>query len=169
MASKSEKRAMGRMYAIVMNEIAVSAVQDLIQIHISSADYFTLIHSISISQSSDAGDTASEMLNITIERVFFNGGSGGSAVTPNPLELGDSAYASSVSRNNTTQATSDGIILFSIDLDIMKGYYKQFLPNDKIVMSTDNNSGLDWYFVIVLNTAPIDPLTMNCTVIIEEI
>jgi hypothetical protein len=53
---------------------------------------------VTITQSSDAGDAQAEMLPILIHRGTATG-SGGTSVTPSPLNLGDPAYSGTVNVN----------------------------------------------------------------------
>jgi len=159
------------MYSITFEEVAVTVAQDLFEITVSDTSNFTIIHSISISQSSDAGDSASEMLKILCYRTPNSSGSGGSAVTASPMEVGDSAYSSgSVLRNNTTQASILGSqLLYSDTFNILEGFYKQFAPNERLIIPTANDLASNFRFILALNTAPADSLTMSCTIVLEEL
>lgn len=56
---------MGRMYSATFELVAATAAQDLFEIN-APADASVVVHGVWLSQSSDVGDAASEMLNILI-------------------------------------------------------------------------------------------------------
>ena len=148
------------MYSVTFEEVAVTAIQDLFEI-VSAADSVTVIHSIKIGQSSDAGDSESEQLNILIHRGSTSG-SGGSSATPAPRNLGDAAFGGTCEVNNTSQST-EGTILDSYPFNVLAGLNEVFTPEERIVISPSGR------VIIELQTAPADSLTMSGTVIIEEI
>jgi len=151
---------MGRMYAAVFEEVAATAAQDLFEL-VAPSTGVVLVHSIHISQSSDAGDAASEMLNILVHRGTATG-TGGSSVTPSPLAVGDSAFGGTCEANNTTQS-AEGTFLGAYNFNIMAGLDIVFTPETRPVISP---SGL---FIVELQTTPADSLTMSGTLIFEEL
>ena len=148
---------MGRMYSATFEEIAVSAVQDLFEV-VAPSDAAVVIHGFEISQSSD---TDSEMLNLLVHRGTASG-SGGASVTASPLAVGDAAFGGTVERNNTTQSV-EGTILHSAAFNVLNGYVWIPTPECRPVISP---SGL---FIVELQTAPADALTMSGVVYFEEI
>jgi hypothetical protein len=151
---------MGRMYAVVFEEVAATAAQDLFEI-ISAADSSTVLHSVIVTQSSDAGDAADEQLSIIFHRGAATG-SGGSSATPAPLSLGDAAYGGTAEVNNTSQS-SEGTILHAEAFNVRGGFYYRPTPEERITISPSD------VFIVELQTAPADSLTMSGTAIIEEI
>lgn len=151
---------MSRIYSAVFEEVAVTVVQDLFEI-VAPADGIVVVHGIWVSQSSDAGDVASEQVNILIHRGSTSG-SGGSTLTPSPLDFGDPAFGGVVEANNTTQAT-EGTQLFSDSFNVMAGW--QFLPTPEMRLVIPPSGRL----IVELQTAPADSLTMSGTVVFEEI
>jgi hypothetical protein len=151
---------MGRMYSANFEEVAVTAVQDLFEL-IAPADSAVVIHAVHISQSSDAGDSASEQLHILMHRGTATG-SGGSSVTPSPLNVGDAAFGGTVEANNTTQSV-EGTLLHSEAFNVMAGLAVIWTPETRPVISP---SGL---FIVELQTEPADSLTMSGTMYFEEI
>ena len=151
---------MGRIYSASFEEVAVSAAQDLFEIT-APADSSVIIHSVTITQSSDAGDSQAEMLPILIHRGTTSG-SGGSTPTPNPYALGDAAAGTTVEANNTTQGT-EGTILHAEAFNVQIGFYYLPPPEDRIIVSPSD------ILHIELQSAPADALTMNGTVVFEEI
>ena len=151
---------MGRMYSITFEEVAVTAAQDLFEI-ISAADSSTVLHSVIVTQSSDAGDAADEQLSCIFHRGVATG-SGGTSATPVPLSLGDAAYGGTSEVNNTTQSV-EGPILHAEAFNVRGGLYYRPTPEERITISPSD------VFIIELQTAPTDSLTMSGTAIIEEV
>lgn len=151
---------MGRMYSATFEEVAVTAAQDLIEI-VAASDSVVVIHSVSISQSTEAGDAQSEMLNLLYHRGSTSG-SGGTTVTPAPMNLGDAAFGGTCEANNTTQST-EGTILRAENFNVLAGYIWQPTPEERIVVSPSGR------LIIELQTAPADSVTMSGTVVFEEI
>jgi len=151
---------MGRTYAAAFEEVAVTVAQDLFEV-VAPADGAVIIHSVTITQSSDAGDAQAEMLPILIHRGTATG-SGGTTVTPSPLALGDAAFGGVVEANNTTQSV-EGTFLHAEAFNVQIGFYYLPPPEDRPIVSP---SAL---FIVELQAAPDDSLTMNGTVVFEEV
>ena len=151
---------MGRFYSVTFEEVAVTAAQDLFEI-VAASDSVVVIHSVSVSQSSDAGDAASEMLNLLYHRGSTSGSSG-TTPTPAPLNLGDAAFGGTTEVNNTTQGTP-GTKLRAECWNVLAGYIWQPTPEERIYISPSGR------VIIELQTAPSDSLTMSGTIIIEEL
>lgn len=150
---------MGRMYSVTFEEVSVSAAQDLFEI-VAPSDGIVTIHALEISQSSDAGDSESEQLNLLIHRGSTSG-SGGSTPTPAPMNIGDPAFGGTVEANNTSQST-EGTILHSACFNVMAGYQYIWTPESRPVLSPSGRINVE------LQTAPADALTMSGTVYFEE-
>jgi hypothetical protein len=151
---------MGRIYSATFEEVAVSAAQDLFEL-VAPADMSVLIHGFVISQSSDAGDSESEQLNVLVHRASASG-SGGSTPTPSPMHVSTTASTVTVEANNTSQGT-EGTILYSECFNVMAGLQVWFPPECRPCISPSGR------LVIELQTAPGDELTMSGTVFFEEI
>ena len=158
---------MGRMYSATFEEVAVTAQQDLLKISsidgVGGVADLCLIHSISLSQSSDAGDAQAEMLNII---GFLTTGinlSAGTVVTPTPMQVGDAAYKGKVLFGTTTKTSrlSGFHIHLSESFNVCEGFYKQFAPNERSNFSVSSG------FVLSLDTTPADSLTMSSTIVFE--
>jgi len=147
----------GRMYSAVFEEVAVTAVQDLFEI-VAAADSIVIIHGFEISQSSD---TDSEQLSLLLHRGTATG-TGGSSVTPSPMNVGDAAFGGTVEANNTTQSV-ESTFIHAAAFNVLSGYVYVWTPETRPVISP---SGL---FIIELQTAPADSLTMSGVVYFEEI
>lgn len=156
---------MGRLYTIVFDSVAVTAAQDLFEV-LCPADAIMVLHSIEISQSSDAGDAESEQLLFTLARVTGSptSGSGGSSATPAILEGGSAAAGITAEVNNTTQISGGS----STDLavwarNVMEGLSVWFTPETRPIFSPST------YAVLSLDASPSDSLTMSGTLVVEEI
>jgi hypothetical protein len=151
---------MGRVYSASFEEVAVTVAQDLFEV-VGPSDASVIIHSVTITQSSDAGDAQAEMLPILIHRGTATG-SGGTTVTPSPLQVGDAAFGGTVEANNTSQSV-EGTFLYAEAFNVQIGFYYLPPPEDRPVLSP---SAL---FIVELQSAPADSLTMSGTVIFEEV
>jgi hypothetical protein len=150
----------GRIYSAEFDGVAVTAAQDLWEI-VAPADAIVVIHEVHIGQDSDAGDAEAEMLDILIHRGTATG-SGGTVVTPNPIEVGSPAFGGTVEANNTTGSVETAPLRAEA-WNIQIGYYYIPPPEQRIVISP---SGL---FIVELQNAPNDSLTMYGTIVFEEI
>lgn len=154
---------MGRMYSAVFESIAVSALQDLFEL-VAPADAIVKVHACFISQSSEEGDAQDEQLHLAWTRAHTTSGSAGSAVTPTPLEAGDPVFGGTVERNNTTQATGGSpVVLWSESFNVRAGWAYIPTPETRIVLSPGVR------LVLELPTGPADEVTMDGTLIFEEI
>lgn len=156
---------MGRLYSVSFEGVAVTAAQDLFEL-LAPSDAIMVVHAIEVSQSSDAGDAESEQLRFSLTRVTGSptSGSGGSSATPRPLEGGDAAAGITAEVNNTTVISGGS----SVDLahwsrNVMEGLSVFFTPETRPVFSPST------YCVLSLDAAPGDSLTMQGTIIVEEI
>lgn len=151
---------MGRMYSATFEEVVVSAIQDLFEL-VAPADLIVAIHGLVLSQSSDAGDSESEQLNILIHRGSTSG-SGGGAPTPAPLNVGDAASTVTVESNNTTQGT-EGTQIHAECFNVMAGLAIWWPPECRPIISPSGR------LIVELQTAPADAITMSGTIYFEEI
>ena len=152
---------MGRFYSVSFGNVAVSAVVDLFELNAPS-DAIVVVHSITLGQSSDAGDAAAELLQLELTRSTGASGSGGLSLTPRPHNGGDAAFGGTVERLNTTQATTRTIMQHET-WNIMVGWFYRPTPEERIVISPSGR------LCLKQATAPLDPITMSATMIIEEI
>ena len=156
---------MSRIYTISFAEVAVTAAQDMFEILVP-ADAVMRLHSIVITQSSDAKNSESEQLPFSIKRVTGapTSGSGGSTPTPRPISQGDAAAGITAEANNTTRLTGGtSVDLWREDINVMSGWYYIPTPEMRIDFSPSTRC------IIGLEEAPEDSLTMSGTVVVEEI
>lgn len=159
---------MGRMYTATFKDTAVTAAQDLFEIA-GPSDATTIIHSWTVSQKTETGDAAEEMLVITTNRGVgsVTSGSGGATVTPQPVSDGDAAYGGTVERNNTT-ILAVGTGTLETDLEVVAWNLRVpmtviYTPETRPVISPSNRWTLE------LETAPADSVTISGTVVFEEV
>ena len=152
---------MGRMYTASFGGVAVTAIQDLFELNAPS-DSVVALHAISVTQSSDAGDSEAEMLRVQISRFSGFSGSGGTSPTPRPHEVGDPAFGGTAEANNTTQATTTTVVREET-FNVQIGWFYRPAPEERIILSPGGA------LVVELPTAPADALTMSGSITFEEI
>ena len=155
---------MGRMYSAEFSKVAVTLDQDWFEIT-PADDKPVAIHAIFITQSSDVGDAAEEILNFKIMRGHTSSGSVGSSSTPAPLNPIDAAAGAAVEVNNTTIATTGTIVdLHSDSFNIRSGLQLIFPPDQRPVTTQANTT-----IVVRLLEDTADALTMSGTIYFEEL
>jgi hypothetical protein len=154
---------MGRIYTAIFNNVAVTAIQDLFEI-VAPADSVVLLHDIHLSQNTDVGDAAEEILRIELTSGHTSSGSAGSSVTPVPLSLGDAAFGGTCETNNTTQASAGTIVTKYVwNWNIRGPFDKIFTPETRPLISPSARMCLE------LPAAPADSVTMSGSITFEEI
>ncbi len=155
---------MGRMYAVTFENVAVTAAQDFFEIS-PADDRPVLIHAIYLSQSTDVGDAAEEMLRVKIIRGHTTGGSGGTTPTPTPLSSSAGAAAGFTAEVNNTTIASAGttVDLHAEAFNIRAGLAYIPTPEARPGASQANTT-----LVVRLMAAPADSLSMSGTMIVEE-
>jgi hypothetical protein len=124
-----------------------------------------LIHAIYLSQSSDVGDAAEEMLRVKIIRGHTTSGSGGSAATPRPLDPNSPAAAMTAEVNNTTIASvGTAVDLHAEAFNIRSGWVFMPTPEARPKANQGNTT-----IVVRLMAAPADSLSVSGTLIVEEL
>ena len=144
------------MYAAVFNQVAVSTIVDLFEL-VAPTDAAIKIHACYISQ---AVSETSEQLPILCHRGTASG-SGGTTVTPMPLE-GVLSTGALVEANNTAQSVQ-GSLLHAETFNVLNGWVWQPTPECRPVISPSD------LFIVELQTAPAAELTMNGTLLFEEV
>lgn len=152
----------GHMYTASFSAVAVTAIQDLFQL-LASATVPIIIHSVRIGQSSDAGDSEAEMLQVQLSTSDMTvNGSGGTAPTPARHSPGSPVAATVSEANNTTQSTVTTVVV-SDTFNVQAGWLYLPTPEERItVLPTDG-------FIVELPAAPTDSLTMSGSITFEEI
>lgn len=155
---------MGRMYAVTFENVAVTASQDFFEIS-PADDKPVLIHGLYLSQASDVGDAADEMLRIKILRGHTTSGSGGSAPTPAPLNSSAGTAAGFAAEVNNTTIASAGtaVDLHAEAFNIRAGL--QYIPTPE---ARPGASQANTTLIVRLMAAPADSLSMSGTLLLEE-
>lgn len=160
---------LGRLYAVTFVNVTVSAQQDLFYIK-PAADKMILVESVKLAVvggTADAADAQEELLDIELVRVpaTVTVGSGGSAFTPLPIPVNDSAAGFTARTNDTTKATTSGTLQV-VDADGMNSRVPyQYLPAPEHRIPIANAQAI----VCRLNTTPNDALAVNGTMLIREL
>lgn len=144
--------------------VAVTAAQDVFEI-VAPASSRLMIREIRLGQYSDPGDAQAEMLSVQIIRGYTTSGSGGGSVTPVNLSpvSGAAAATATVERNNTTVAQDGtGAVLLADTFNVMGGWRYYPVPEERIEVGVSQR-------LVVRITAPADALTMNGTLVYEEV
>jgi len=148
---------MGRMYSAIIEDQATAVANDLFQIE---GDTVTpVIHYISVSQNTDFGDAAAEMVIIKIRRVTD---AVTSAATLNQFDSNDSVAQADVVAYDTTQLVTGAATIFAENWNIALPFIWMPPPEQRIIVPTGNT-------VVVTMEAPDDSLTISATMIWEEI
>lgn len=154
---------MGRIYTATFGATAVAAVQDLFEL-VAPADAIVKIHRLHLSQTTDVGDAAEEILQVQLTSGHTSSGSGGGAVTPVPKELGDAAFGGTCEANNTTQASAGTIVThYNWSWNIRGPLEIVFTPEEAPILSPSRRACIE------LPAAPADSITCNGTLVFEEI
>lgn len=153
-----------RMYAVTFENVAVSAAQDFFEIT-PADDKPVVIHGCYLSQSTELGDAAEEMLRVEIIRGHSTGGSGGTAPTPVPMDPADAASGFTAEVNNTTIASvGTAVVLHAETFNVRSGW--QYIPTPE---ARPKASQANTTIVVRLMAAPADSVTMGGTLIVEEL
>lgn len=154
-------------FTAIIEPTAVTTAVDIFEIA-APATGIVMILEWNLYQTTELGDAAEEVLDL--EEVRGDGtvtsGSGGSTVTPQPIDNGSGAAGSTVESLNTTRmAVGTGV------LDILKKYgWNVRIPSDRIyipevrpiIAPSDR-------WTLSLNTAPADSVTIGGSVTFVEL
>lgn len=152
---------MGRMYSAAFADVAVSEDADLFEL-VAPSDAAVIVHGCSIT---DVDGETSEQGQITIIRGFTTSGSGGSSLTPTPLQHGDAAFGGTVERyNNTLAQDGTGVTLLAEGFNFVgAGFRYTPTPEERIVLSPGQR------LVVRLVDAPASARNLSGTLLFEEI
>jgi len=155
----------GALYIIPFSDVAVTAAQDLFEVAAAASRPLKL-HEAKVTQRSDAGDSEAEMLRFAFKRgVGITSGSGGSSPTEVPLNSDAPSFAGTSEANNTTQAVAGGGTLTTMweeAAHVANGLHYLPAPEHRPVFKDDET------FILALETAPADSLTMSGHLLVEE-
>lgn len=155
------------MYTAQFNGVAVTAQQDFFEL-VAPADAVVYVHRIEIEQSSEVKDAEEEGLSVLVKRGegTVTSGTGGTTPTAIPISKGDAAFGGTVEANNTTKMTTGTgaiVTLRSWAWNIRMPLEKIFTPEERLVISPSDR------ITVELATTPADSITMNGTIVFEEI
>lgn len=153
----------GRVYTVLFSAVAVSAAQDLFEL-IPADDKPIELVGMKLGQTSDAGDAADELLQLSIIRGFTASGTGGNAATPQPLCHADAPAGFTAEVNNTTVATTGTTGTLHTDTWNVRAGYEMWWPEGMRPTAGQGNTS-----IVVRQTAPADALTMSGTLYVREI
>ncbi len=152
---------MGRMYNVGFQDVAVTALQDMIEILVPTAGVIE-IRRVEIAQKSDYGDAAAEGLSWRLIRATGASGSGGSAATPAQNCHGDAASTCTCEVNNTSLATTR-VSIIPRAFSIQAGDVWVPTRDEEIFIKAAH------FFCVELIAAPADSLTMSGCVTFREL
>ena len=120
---------MGRKY-VASGDIATwTAAGDIVEL-IAPSDAVVVLHSLSLHQSTSETDDSTSLL---LSRVGTSG-SGGGAITPRPLQVGDAAFGGTCEEANTTDSTGN-TVLYNWGWSALAGFDKIWTPETRPVIS----------------------------------
>lgn len=122
-----------------------------------------------LAQTSEVADAAEEGLRISIIHLgaTVTSGSGGSAVTPAPVDLADSVAGFAAEANNTTVATSSGTstTMYEFAWNIRISPMEMWWPDEQLAPLCRQGAAL----VVRCQTTAADDISIAITAIVEEI
>lgn len=154
---------MGRLYTVSFTGVAVTAQQDFFEV-VAPSDAIVRIHRIGLSQSTEIGDAMEEGLSVLLKSGQTTSGSGGSAPTAIPNELGDAAFGGTCEANNTTKASAGTIVThYAWNWNVRMPFEHVFTPEERPILSPSRRGTVE------LGTTPGDSITMSGYMVIEEL
>lgn len=160
---------MGRIYTAASTGTVATASGDVDLLELLPATNKPVkLRGMLISQISEVGDAAEEGLRLSILRLAatVTSGSGGSAITPKPMDSADAAAGVAVEGGNSTVATTSGATdtLAEIGWNERLSPYEMWFPDDRFCPKAKAGEAL----VVRMQTTPADDFTGCFTFWIEE-
>lgn len=155
-------------YTAVMTAQAVTLANDVFEIN-SPSNSRVRIREIRMGQYTDFGDAAAEILSVIVRRGYSAGGSSG-VTAPTPQNIhgwsGAPAAGSTVKIYDTGLASDTGTAgvqtLIADTWNIAAGWWYYPPEEEMIIMSASDR-------LVVRITVPADSITMNATIVFEEL
>lgn len=144
----------GHVFSAPMAGVAVTAVQDLFFIEAAAVKPVVILR-CSLTQSTEAGDAAAEMLRIQMIRRSTTG-SGGTAATEVEHDTSGPAPTAAVTINRTTVGTA-GDIIGEECFNVQAGFFYQPVPEERVMITPGGTIDLGFYLV----GAPADSITFS--------
>jgi hypothetical protein len=146
---------MSRIYTAQFNAVAVTAQQDFFEL-VAGTNTPITIHEIFLSQNTETGDAAEEMLSVLLKQGQTTTGSGGSAPTKVPRDVDDAASAATVAANNTTKASAGTIVTHAAwNWNVRVPLQILFTPETRPYAKGGRR------LTVELATTPVDGITMS--------
>lgn len=160
---------MGRIYSISYQGTITNAGGDSDLLELLPADDKPVkLRGLLLSQTSEVGDAAEESLRISILRMTatVTSGSGGSAVTPAPMDSADTAAGAAAECNNTTVATTSGstVTIAELAWNERNSPYEMWFPDERFAPKAKQGEGL----IVRMQTTPADDFSGCFTFWIDE-
>ncbi len=146
-----------RMYTVSFTEVGVAAQQDLFQLEANTVP--VVIHGVTLSQTSDVGDSAAENLSILIARIT-------DAITDDlpsvQADKGDATQLADIAINESSELTTGIENYHSEAWNIALPFIWMPPPEMRLIVEIGNA------MVVNLNSTPGDSLTMSGTLYFSE-
>jgi hypothetical protein len=160
---------MSRIYTVSFQGTITNAGGDTDLLEILPADDKPVkLRGLLFSQTSEVGDAAEEGLRISILRLpaTVTSGSGGSSVTPAPMDSADAAAGAACECNNTTVATTSGTATTIVELawNERNSPYEMWFPDPQFAPKSKQGEGM----VVRQQTTAADDYSGCFTFWIEE-
>jgi hypothetical protein len=149
----------GRFYSVTLPETAITAAADLFELTVAT-DKPIRVWGWNISQDTDTGDAAEEVLQLTLKRGV-TAGTGGSSITPVAMTENDTAAGATCT--NRTTAHTGGSILWQPGWNIRTNGEHWFIDIMAPVIGADADP------VVLHMSAPADSITVSGSLMFEEL
>lgn len=124
-----------RLYAVTFDNVAATAVQDLISVT-ATANMAIRIHEAAVGQ---IDLTTVSSLRVALRRLpaTVTAGTGGNAFTPVKLQNGDAAATATARINDTGVATTSGsaTVIVADTFNVLNGFLWLPAPEDRIIIA----------------------------------
>jgi len=158
---------MARTFTAIFEPTAVTTAVDFFEIAAPTTGVVMILE-WNIYQITDFGDTEEEILDIETVRGdgTVTSGSGGSTVTPQPLDNGDGAAGSTVEALNTTRmAVGTGVLDITLKdgWNVRAPYNKVYTPETRPIVTPGDR------WTLSLDDAPADSITIGGSITFVEL
>lgn len=160
---------MSRIYTVPLSFTYTAAGGDFDLVYIAPADDKPCkLRGLKIGQISEVGDAAEEGIRISIIRLpaTVTASSGGSSITPTPLDSADTAAGFTARAGDSTVATTSGtaVTLEEIGWNERASPYETWWPDDRFAPKVKQGEAL----VVRGQTTLADDATVQVTAYVEE-
>ena len=154
---------MSGIYTVQFNGVAATVQQDLFEI-VAAADSPLVLIAFGLSNATEVGDSAEEMLAILVKSGSTTSGSGGSSPTPVALDASQAAASFTAEANNTTKASAGTIVTHYAYNWNVRMPFDIILPEPMQIILTASRR-----LTIELATTPADSITLSGYAVLQEI